>query len=205
MITLLTAGVVLGLSAGFSPGPLMALVLSQTLKHGIKEGLKVAVSPLITDVPVILLSLFVLSQLADYRRVIGVISLLGGLFVLKLAWDSIRVKGPSLADNGVVPQSLIKGILVNLLSPHPYVFWLTVGAPMIITAESPYAAIAFVAGFLGCLVGAKISLAIVAGRSRQLLNDRVYGRIMRVLGVLLFLFGLKLLRDGFSLLRGMGV
>jgi threonine/homoserine/homoserine lactone efflux protein len=183
----------------------MALVLSQTLQHGMREGIKVAVSPLITDVPIILLSLFVLSQLADYRRVIGVISLLGGLFVLKLAWDSMWAKGLSLADHGAVPQSLTKGILVNLLSPHPYIFWLTVGAPMIITAESPNAAIAFVVGFLGCLVGAKIALTIVAGRSRQLLNDRVYGRIMRVLGLLLLLFGLKLLWDGFYLFGGMGV
>ena len=55
-MALVSAGLVYGLSAGFSPGPLMALVISQTLKHGIREGAKVAVAPLITDLPIILLA-----------------------------------------------------------------------------------------------------------------------------------------------------
>jgi threonine/homoserine/homoserine lactone efflux protein len=38
----LTAGIVLGLSAGFSPGPLTAFVISQALRYGVKEGLKVS-------------------------------------------------------------------------------------------------------------------------------------------------------------------
>ena len=61
MIGLISAGLVYGLSAGFSPGPLMALVISQTLKHGIREGAKVAMAPLITDLPIILVSLLVLT------------------------------------------------------------------------------------------------------------------------------------------------
>lgn len=203
MIGFLCAGIVLGLSAGFSPGPLMALVLSQTLRHGVREGIKVALSPLITDLPVILLSLLVLSQLADFRPVIGVISIVGGLFVLKLAWEGMRATGLSLAAaEDAVPQSLVKGVLVNFLSPHPYIFWLTVGAPTIMKARSdgPFTAVMFVAGFLGCLVGAKIFLALLAGRSRRLLNDRTYGRIMRLLGVFLLVFSFMLLRDGFRLL-----
>ncbi|MEI6633029.1 MAG: hypothetical protein WCP22_04325 [Chlamydiota bacterium] len=57
----LGVGVVLGLSAGLSPGPLLALVVSQTLAHGVREGVKVAFVPLVTDLPVILIALFVLA------------------------------------------------------------------------------------------------------------------------------------------------
>lgn len=56
MIELLIAGMTLGLYAGFSPGPLLILVISQTLKHGYKEGVKVAFAPIITDVPIILIT-----------------------------------------------------------------------------------------------------------------------------------------------------
>jgi len=42
-------GIILGLVAGLSPGPMLALVIAETLKFGKEEGFKVAVSPLITD------------------------------------------------------------------------------------------------------------------------------------------------------------
>src|SRR3990172_7981547 len=97
MLSFLSAGIVLGLSAGFSPGPLLALVISQTLQHGIKEGVKVAVAPLLTDFPIMLLSLLVMTRLVNFRPVLGGISLIGGLFVLKLAYESIRTKKLAIA------------------------------------------------------------------------------------------------------------
>jgi threonine/homoserine/homoserine lactone efflux protein len=202
MITLLSVGIVLGLSSGFSPGPLLALIISQTLQHGIKEGIKVAIAPLITDFPILLLSLFVLSRLANFRSVLGVISLIGGLFVLKLAYENIRTKKLAIALQDTEPKSLSKGALVNALNPNPYLFWLTVGAPTIIKiwTESPFTAIMFVVGFLGCLVGAKIFVAALVGKSRHLLSDRIYGYLMRVLGVLLIVFAILLFKDGLDLL-----
>lgn len=57
MIEFLSAGTLLGLAAGFAPGPLLVLVISETLRHNIKAGIKVSIAPLITDVPIILISL----------------------------------------------------------------------------------------------------------------------------------------------------
>ena len=98
MIALVSAGLVYGLSAGFSPGPLMALVISQTLKHGIREGVKVAVAPLITDLPIILVSLLVLTRLTDFKTALGVISIIGGIFVAYLAYGNFRA--PRLERGG---------------------------------------------------------------------------------------------------------
>ena len=92
--------------------------------------------------------------------------------------------------------------MVNALSPHPYLFWLTIGAPMILKGweTGPAAAVLFVAGFLGCLVGSKVFLAILAGRSSHLLDGRRYGYVLRTLGLLLLLFAAFLFRDGLRLL-----
>jgi len=202
MITSLIAGVVLGLSAGFSPGPLMTFVISQTLRHGIKEGIKVAFAPLITDVPIILIATFVLTRLATFQAVLGLISLVGGLFVLYLAYESFRTSRLDTNIQDAEPQSLSKGAIVNALNPHPYLFWLSVGAPMMIKAwaANPLTAVAFVTGFYVCLTGAKICLAVVVGKSRQLLMGRAYGYLMRALGVLLVIFALLLFREGLGLL-----
>lgn len=202
MLIFLGAGLVLGLSAGFSPGPLLTLVIAQTLRHGIKEGIKVAVAPFITDLPIILLSLLVLTRLTNYRTVLGVISIIGGLVVLHLAFETLKIKGFNQRSQDTAPQSLYKGALVNALSPHPYLFWLTVGAPTILKAwsKNPLNAILFVISFLGCLVGAKVILAVLSGKSRHMLSDRVYRYVMRLLGALLVIFAFLLIREGVGLM-----
>ena len=65
-------------------------------------------------------------------------------------------------------------------------------------ADSPFRAGAFVAGFMGCLVGAKIVIAVTAGRSRQLLCGQMYLYVMRLLGMLLLVFAGMLIKDGLT-------
>lgn len=45
--------------------PLLALVLAQTLRHGPREGCKIALTPLVTDAPIILVALVVAAKLAQ--------------------------------------------------------------------------------------------------------------------------------------------
>ena len=193
---------VLGLSAGFSPGPLFALVLSQTLRHGVKEGIKVAAAPLLTDLPIIMASTFLLSRLYEYKGLLGALSIAGAAILAHMAFGTFRAKLREEPAVEAAQRSLMKGALVNLFSPHPYLFWITVGSPMILKGwkTSPAASVLFVAVFSSCLVAAKVVLAVLAGRSSRLLKGRRYIYAMRILGSLLFLFAAFLLRDGFRLL-----
>ncbi|MFN8628235.1 MAG: LysE family transporter [Candidatus Binatia bacterium] len=206
MVEYMTAGVVLGLSAGLSPGPLLALVLSQALRFGAREGIKVALAPVLTDGPIILVSLVVLARLAQSPAVLGTLSVCGGLFVLSLAYRHLRTAGLALPAQRTGPRSLAKGVCVNALSPHPYLFWLTVGAPTAVQAamRSRVLALVFVASFSSCLVGSKVCLAVLAGRSRHLLSDRTYRAAVRVLGLLLVLFAGVLIHDGYKSIAGCG-
>jgi threonine/homoserine/homoserine lactone efflux protein len=198
MVTFLIAGMVFGLSAGFSPGPLLTLVISQTLKHGVKEGTRVALAPLVTDLPIILIALFVLKGLKDSHALLSFVSMAGALFVFYLAYESLQAGELEPDVRKVEPRSLSKGAIVNALNPHPYLFWFTVGGPMLIKAwrESPAAATLFIAGFYVCLVGAKIALTLLIGKSRQWLLGKPYRVLMKILGAMLLLFALLLLRDG---------
>jgi threonine/homoserine/homoserine lactone efflux protein len=203
MITAVAAGTVFGLSAGLAPGPLLALVITQTLRHNVKEGMKVAVAPLVTDLPIILASLFLLSSLSELNPILGLISLAGGLYVFYLAWEGFRAKAiPIDMIEMLAPEahSLRKGSLVNVLNPHPYLFWLTVGAPFVLNAkkESLVASLLFVGSFYAFLVGAKIFLAWLAGKSRSFLTGRSYVIVMRILAALLALFALLLIKGALT-------
>jgi threonine/homoserine/homoserine lactone efflux protein len=198
----LTAGIVLGLSAGFTPGPLNTLIISQSLQHGAKEGIKVALAPFITDSPMILLSVFALVQLRNFQVALGLISIFGGLFLVYLAWLSFKTTKIALEMKETEPRSLGKGTIANLLNPSAWLFWVSVGAPNVVEAwtRSPLTAVGFLAGFYVCLVGSKMSMAVMAATSKRFLTGKAYGYVMRILGVLLLVFAFLLFRNGIGFL-----
>ncbi|MEN6617670.1 MAG: LysE family transporter [Syntrophorhabdus sp.] len=201
MIGYIGIALILGLSSGFAPGPLLALVIAQTLRYGIKEGLNLAFAPLITDAPIIIICIFLVSRFAHIHIVLGSISLAGGLFVLYLAWETFTAKQPLVNVSGPRVRSLGKGITVNALSPHPYLFWITVGAPTAVKAyETNLAAsVAFIISFVFFLVSSKVLVAFLVGRTKKIMTGTAYTIIMRFLGIALFIFACFLLRDGLVL------
>jgi len=202
MFETLGAGMVLGLSAGLSPGPLLALVVAQSLRHGMAEGAKVALSPLLTDLPIIAVSLLALARMQAHASLLGAVSLAGAAVVAKLGLGSLATRGLTLEPEAAAPRSLRQGVVVNLLSPHPYLFWITVGAPAVLKgwAQSPAAAGGFLALFYAGLVGSKLAVAVLAGSSRRFLAGPAYAWTMRLLGLLLLGFAALLVRDGLRLL-----
>jgi len=199
MLSCLTTGTLLGLSAGFAPGPLLTLVVSQTLKHNAREGVKVAMAPLVTDVPIILASCLFLSNLAHFSPLLGLISFIGGMYVFYLAYENLRTGPVNVEISGVEPRSIRKGALINALNPHPYLFWFTVGAPILLRAwqKDSLSPGVFLASFYFSLIGSKAFLAWVVGKSRNFLMSRGYLWVMRALGGLLGLFALVLMKDAF--------
>ncbi|MBI4891219.1 MAG: LysE family transporter, partial [Acidobacteria bacterium] len=161
----LLLGLGLGLAAGVSPGPMLALITLQTLRHGTREGMKTALAPLLTDVPIVTASILLLSRLAATGRALGAIALAGALYLVWLAWQSFQTAAPQAGESAEPPGSLGKAFLTNMLNPHVYLFWAAVGAPTVVSAwrESPAWAVLFIAGFYFCLIGAKLVLAALVG------------------------------------------
>jgi threonine/homoserine/homoserine lactone efflux protein len=198
-IPALFMGIMFGLSAGFAPGPLTMLVIRQTLRHNTREGMLVASAPILTDLPIILMSYFVLDRLTGMGLAVGAISAIGGLYVLYLSYETLRTVPVRVETSSVQARSLRRGVLVNFLNPHPYLFWGTVGVPFILKAwrSDPVSPWAFLATFYALLVGSKVFIALIVGKFRTFLEGKVYLYIMRGLGVILACFGLLLLRDAF--------
>jgi threonine/homoserine/homoserine lactone efflux protein len=198
MAAALASGLLLGLSCGLAPGVLLTLVIAQTLRHGAREGCKVALAPLVTDLPIILLALVFAARLAEFQTLLGIVSIAGGFYVLWLAVDSFRAGRADAAPPECEPQSLRKGIVANFLNPNPWLFWFTAGAATLSKALAVgwLAAAVFLAAFYALLCGGKMAVAWLTARSRGFLTGGAYHWIMRTLGVLLALFAVLLFRDG---------
>jgi threonine/homoserine/homoserine lactone efflux protein len=200
-MTFLISGALFGLAAGLSPGPLLTLVISETLKHSRKEGIIIASTPVLTDVPVILLSVFILKKLSGFKFALGGISILGGFFIAYLAYESFTIKRIGFDPQHIKIQSLEKGIITNMLSPHPYLFWMTVGAPSILKAFriNPMSGLLFMLGFYLFLVGSKITAALIVDKSKSFLQSNTYIYIIRTSGFVLLVFSILFIREGLKL------
>ncbi|MCW8985278.1 MAG: LysE family transporter [Thermoanaerobaculales bacterium] len=207
MLEFFIAAAVFGLSGGLSPGPLLTLVVSETLARGRNSGLAVAMSPLITDGPAIAAAVFLLSRIENSDPALGFISIAGG--ALLTTYGIAGLRGSDLEVEEVATRrglwaSLGKGVSANFLNPNPYLFWLTIGTPILIRAhDSSWAlAIGFLAAFYLCLVGSKCVLVLLVARSRAVLRGRAYLFVNRILAIALLVFAVIFIREGLLRLTG---
>ena len=207
MFEFLIAAAVFGLSGGLSPGPLLTLVVSETLARGRNAGLAVSMSPLITDGPAIAAAVFLLGRVENSDAALGIISIAGGALLTTYGIAGFRGAELKVEETEVerkVWASLGKGVSVNFLNPNPYLFWLTIGTPILLRAHesSWFLAIGFLVVFYLALVGSKCVLTILVARSRAVLRGRAYVLVNRILAVALLVFAAIFIREGFLLLAG---
>ncbi|MBN2242132.1 MAG: LysE family translocator [Acidobacteria bacterium] len=197
-IALFSAACVLGATSGLSPGPLLTLVVTESFRKGFRSGAAVAVAPLVTDAPVIFLMILLTGILSSLDPVIGWLYLAGACYLAYLSLEQFRFKGAGIETVPGASVSFRKGIVVNLLNPAPYVFWLTIGAPLLVQAReiSWMVVMAFLAFFYGLLVGMKLLLAVLIGRNRHLLKGPYYRTVMLGMGVVLILFAVIFVKNG---------
>ncbi|HIF02745.1 MAG TPA: LysE family translocator, partial [Nitrospinaceae bacterium] len=117
-----TIGLLLGAPCGIAPGPMLILIISETLRHGIRAGAKVACTPLLTDVPLVLTSGFIFTQILNMNILLGVISLFGSVFLLYLGTKNIRTANADITNFTPRPLLLKELLIANLVNPNPYLF-----------------------------------------------------------------------------------
>jgi len=183
-VQLLGLALILGATSAISPGPLLALVVSSTLHRGFWAGLRVAVAPLLTDAPILGIGLLTLHALP--LAALGGIGLAAGLFLVGLGIEQALKARQASPPNLAVPAAagdheLVRGVVVNLLNPSPWLFLLTVMAPLLALTwpHSPASAVSFVVVFYLLLVGGKIALAAALTILRSHFRPRLYREIGR--------------------------
>ncbi len=191
---LVLLGLSLGLGAGLAPGPLLALVVSATLERGFAAGARVAIAPLLVDTPIVVICLLVLDALPE--SALGWIAIAGGLYVAWLGVEAVARHSGAAAETAATGE-LRRGALVNVLSPHPWLFWLSVGGPIVVHAGSALRAAGFVVAFYALLVGTKVALAALVARGRRrLLGTAGHRRALVAAGALLVAAGALLVVQG---------
>lgn len=196
MFAYFSQGLVLGGTAAANPGPFQAYLLSQTLKNGWRRTLLATFAPLISDGPIIVLVLAILTQTPGWF--LNLLRILGGLFLLYLAWGAYRsfraqretaVATPPVEES--VQEGLFKAVFVNALNPGVYIYWAAITGPIFIEGwrHAPGLGLSFMLGFYGTLIGGLMGFVLLFATAKRI--DPRLNRVLSGISALgLFLFGL---------------
>ena len=133
------------------------------------------------------------------NTVLGFISIAGGLFLAYLGYENLKVKESQFQTKPTKDQSLKKAIITNALSPHPYIFWLSVGGSFLVKGSVSECSF-FLLGFYLLLIGSKITVAFLTEKSKTLLKSRYFIYLIRALGFVLLVFSMILIKGGIDYL-----
>jgi threonine/homoserine/homoserine lactone efflux protein len=186
-------GVGYGFIAAAQPGPFQTYLISQALLKGWQRTLPAALAPLLSDGPIIVLCLLVLSQIPLWLQRFLYIG--GGLFILYLtygaykAWKNFDPTLPSVETD--TRQSVFKAAFINLLNPNPYIFWSLVTGPILLAGwrQTLLYGLGFLAGFYVAMILSFSTLIIVFSSARRL-GLKVNRTLLGVSAIALLGFGL---------------
>ena len=196
------AGATLGVVEGIKPGPLLTMVIRETLSGGLRAGLWTAAAPIFTDGPLVIFSLFAAAWLAEDQTLLFLVTAAGAAF---LAWMGIQcfyLEPPDINAGAPPPTgSFLRGVLTNLLNPNVYVFWFLIGGPLMASAieETIIAPIAYAVTFLVTIMLTKAAIAYAVHRAGGRISPVAYRRLLAFCGVAMLLFSASYAWDAYNM------
>jgi threonine/homoserine/homoserine lactone efflux protein len=192
-------GATYAFAAAVQPGPFQTYLISLTLTQGWRRTLPAVLAPLLSDIPIVLLVLLVLTQVPP--SVVTALRLAGGVFVLYLASGALRAfrryEAPRINRTAHPARTVLNAAVVNLLNPNPYLSWSLVLGPLLLQAwrTAPALGIALVASFYVTMMTSTAIILIPFAGARAL-GPRVGRAMVGLSAIALTAFGLYQLWAG---------
>jgi threonine/homoserine/homoserine lactone efflux protein len=199
MITYLIFGITYAFAAAIQPGPFQTFIISQTLKNGWKKTLPSAIAPILSDIPVIIIVLLLLTNLPEWFLI--VLQICGGFLLLFLAYQSFKsfLNFNRLKEEGInnSENTFWKAVLVNILNPNPYIGWSLIMGPLFLKGyhEASGNGIALIVSFYLTMVICQMGIIVLFGLARNL-GPKITHITLGIASAGLAAFGIFLLYHG---------
>lgn len=195
-------GILSGIILAFLIGPVFFTIIQTSMERGFGSGVLVATGVALSDAAYILLAYLGVSQLFVDERAQVYMSYAGGLMLLCLGLYYLLVKSKKLDGFTIenLPRQsplrlMAKGFFINGLSPLVLLFWIgTVGlASSELGYNTPPKALTFFTVIIATVFVTDILKAKLADNLRKLLTPGFVRLLNIVLGIVLVLFGGRLI------------
>src|SRR5436309_961693 len=117
------------------PGPVNAIIASQTVARSWRAGFLVGMGATTADTIFLAVSVVAHSAVASIQGWVPIIALLGAGVMAYFAWNTVRAlrRAADIAESKPEEhaKSYATGLSVNITSPYPILWWLTAGLVLI--------------------------------------------------------------------------
>jgi threonine/homoserine/homoserine lactone efflux protein len=180
----------ISLSGVMMPGPMLAVTIARSYRSPY-AGVLVALGHLIVELPLILLLYFGVAAFLGLTWFRFTLGLLGGLFLIYLSINMFRTRARRLErspDPGY--HSFAAGIATSLLNPFFLLWWLIVGAALVLSS-TPYGpvglALLVIVHWL-CDFTWLGGISVAVHRSRHLWGEKTQSTVFALCSLLLLGF-----------------
>ncbi len=195
-------GVLSGLVLAFMIGPVFFTIIQTSLERGFKCGVFVAVGVSLSDALYITVSYLGLSQIIENEQFKiyltyggGFMLVAFGVYYLFIKNKQLLVRDPQQVKTRSPLRYIAKGFIINGMTPMMLIFW--IGTVSLATTDLGYntteEAVLFFSGIVSTVFITDLLKAKLADRLRHLLTPRFIRILNTVLGIVLIIFGCKLL------------
>ena len=190
----------LGVALGASPGPVQLLLFSEASRGGAGRGLRAMGGANATFGAMMLLLAAGLSSLEPGETFLRVVKVIGGAFLMFLAFDATREsRRPHEVEEtrkGLHPA--VRGIVAVVLNPGVYVFLATTGTAVVASAVDEGGRGLAVVTVVALLLGVSLmdSTMVLLGAGAHRVSDRFLRILSDVLAVAMGALGVWLVVRG---------
>jgi len=190
----------LGVALGASPGPVQLLLFSEASRGGAGRGLRAMGGANATFGAMMLLLAAGLSSLEPGETFLRVVKVIGGAFLMFLAFDATREsRRPHEVEEtrkGLHPA--VRGIVAVVLNPGVYVFLATTGTAVVASAVDQGGRGLAVVTVVALLLGVSLmdSTMVLLGAGAHRVSDRFLRILSDVLAVAMGALGVWLMLRG---------
>jgi len=186
-------------SGALAPGPLFFATLSHGAKSGVKSGLIFSIAHTVVEFSLIMLLALGLLTIASEPFVKVVIGVIGGIVLFAFGTVQIRSSLLSKSEDTISHKSsshhlFIIGLAFTGLNPYFVLWWLTVGAQLIIISLE-FASFAGVFFMYVCHVWMDYlwltTVAYLAKKGKNVIGLKWFRALMILFGAILIYFGIS--------------
>jgi threonine/homoserine/homoserine lactone efflux protein len=200
-IAFIASAIGLGIAYAATPGVVNTECVRRGLTHGFRPAISVQAGALLGDVLWAALALSGIAAFAANATVEIALSLLGGAFLVKLAFAAIRsaLNGPSDATGASSGGHLRTGLVFGLANPAGLAFWAGVGGGVLATRSGSADFADYASFLLAFLFGALVwsaSLSAMVSWGRRYARPKLFRALDAACAAVLGFFGVRLLWTG---------
>jgi threonine/homoserine/homoserine lactone efflux protein len=199
MLNALLTVIIVSLSGVMAPGPMFTVTLAKSLKSP-WAGTLISLGHAVIEVPLILLVYFGLANFFQNEVAKLVLGVLGGGMIIWMGLDLFRARR-KLAREGKETgyNAFTAGILMSGLNPFFLVWWVTVGALLLmnfVAAVGVWGLPLFIVVHWLCDLVWLSAISLTIFKTRRFLGPRTQEWVFIVLSLVLLYFGVQFVVKG---------